>query len=62
MHAACFAYLILPDHPNNILVNSTSYDAPHYAVFSSLLPLPPSQVQIASSASYSQHLHTMFLS
>jgi len=30
-------------HPSN-LVNHTSYEAPHYEVFSNLLPLPPSQI------------------
>jgi len=36
------------------MVKRASYEAPHYAVFSSLLPLPPSKVQIFSSAPCSQ--------
>jgi hypothetical protein len=42
------------DHPNNTLVKCTSYVATHYAVFSSLLPLPPFYVQIFPSAPCSQ--------
>jgi hypothetical protein len=30
------------DYPNNIWCNGTRYEAPHYAVFSILRPLPPS--------------------
>jgi len=36
------------------LVMHTSYEAPHYAVFSSLPPPPPSEVQILPSAPCSQ--------
>jgi hypothetical protein len=40
------------NHPNNNLVKCTSYEAAHYAVFSSLPLCPPSWVQIFSSAPY----------
>jgi hypothetical protein len=36
------------------LANSTSYEAPDYAVFSNLISLHPFSVQIFSSAPYSQ--------
>jgi len=37
------------------MMKRTSYEAPHYAVFSSLTPHPPFQFQIFSSAPCSQH-------
>jgi hypothetical protein len=42
------------------LVKCTSYEVPHYAVFSSLLPLPPICVQILSSAPCSQTASMFF--
>jgi hypothetical protein len=48
-------------HPNNSV--RTTYEAPHYAVFSSLPPHPTLQVQIFSSAPCSQkpsiHVHPL---
>jgi len=42
MRATCPAYLILFDVITLIMVKHESYEAPHYAVFSSLLQLLPS--------------------
>lgn len=42
-------------------VSSTNPEAPHYAVFSNLLSLPPSQAQISSSAPSSQTLSAYVL-
>jgi hypothetical protein len=57
MRATCHAHRILLNliwlfelH----LVTSTSYESPHYACFSNLLPFHPSSVQILSSAPCSQ--------
>jgi hypothetical protein len=47
--------------PEQHLVKSTIYEAPHFAAFSSLPPLPPSYVQIFPSAPYSQHPQSMFI-
>jgi hypothetical protein len=55
MYATYPAHLTLLDLITVIiLANRTSYEAPHYAVFTSLLPLPPSQLKIFSSAPCSQ--------
>jgi hypothetical protein len=42
-----------------VLVKNASYEALHYAVFSSLLPLHPTSVQIFSSAACSQTLYSL---
>jgi len=45
IHTCCMPrpfHLPCSDYPNNILVNCTNYEAPHYAVFVSLPPPPPS--------------------
>jgi len=39
----------------------TNHEAAHYAVFSSLLPLPPPSAQTPSSANYSWNLSTFVL-
>jgi len=43
-------------------VKRTHYEAPHYAVFFSLLLLPPFYFQIFSSASCSLNTRTLFFS
>jgi hypothetical protein len=53
MCATCPAHLILDLITVIILAKHTSHEAPHYAVFS-LPPLPPSEVQIFSSAQCSE--------
>jgi hypothetical protein len=43
VRATCLAHLFVVDFITLIiLLKSTSYEAPHYVVFSSLPPLPPS--------------------
>jgi hypothetical protein len=55
MRATFPAHLIHLDFINLIiLVKSTNYAAPHYAVFSVLLSVHPSQIQTFSSAPCSQ--------
>jgi len=55
MHFSSPLYVLhAPFIPQWYLVRCTSYEAPHYAVFSSLPPLPPSEVQMFSSAPCSQ--------
>jgi len=39
------------------MVNLISYEASHYAVFSSLLPLPPYYVQISPQNTVLKHPH-----
>jgi hypothetical protein len=51
IRAACHAYLILLNFNLLIILVSTSYEVPHYAVFSTLLSLHPFQVQIFSASS-----------
>jgi hypothetical protein len=54
MRATCPAHHILFDLITPIiLVKRTSYEAPHYAVFSSLLPLPPLGPNILISTLFS---------
>jgi hypothetical protein len=55
MRSTCSVHLILLGLITLIiLVKRTSYEAPHYAVFCSFPPLPPSYLQIFFSASWSQ--------
>jgi hypothetical protein len=50
MRATCPAYHILTDLITLLISGGrTSYEAPHHVVFSSLPPLPPSQVYIYST-------------
>jgi len=53
-HVPCPSHLPWFDHPNNIWSSFKSYEAPHYTLFSSLLPLPPFLLQIFFSALCSQ--------
>jgi hypothetical protein len=45
VRATYSAHLIFFDLISVIILKRTSYEVPHYAVFSSLVTLPPSQVQ-----------------
>jgi hypothetical protein len=55
IRAIWIAHLVILDLIILITFNRrTSYEAPHYAIFSILLPLPPSKVHIFSSAPCSQ--------
>jgi len=47
------AHLVLLDLIKHVSVSSTDHDAPHYAVFSSLLLHPPSWTQISPAAPHS---------
>jgi hypothetical protein len=46
MRAICSAHLILLDLITLIIFDETSFEIPYKAVFSNLLPLPPTYVQI----------------